>query len=340
MRSAVLFFSLAILSAKAQIIVPAFNSELVEPIYIDKELNGTPSEYQIKTYFYNKDSAKLIGSPLERNYYLENGQVLAMEVTRKDRPYKFYQIDFNGRLVEYSEMDRDSNTPRIEYEYDDTALTASKIVYRRNETIHSKTVIRYNESLQIIAREEYSGGSKLDRFWKYYYNENQDLLSDQYFDGPSSVSPSIQDENSASDSTYYTYDYYGDQKKSKRYAYQNEVLKSKRLYEYYPDSMVTKTTFYQFNGVPNEQQIKIEQDSLRIEVRGFLNQMDTTQYRSRFMEIYLNGDLIEYERRTLQGTYVDRFATFYEYDELGNWIKKMPHSNGVIIKQEERIILY
>lgn len=314
MRSTILLLLIVTISAKAQVLVPQFDSELVEEIYIDKELKGTPSEYQIRTYFYNKDSAKLIISPLERNYYLENGKVLALEVNRNEKPFKFYQIDANGRLIEYNEMDLNSNTPRIVYEYDDAGLTASEVVYRQNQTIHSKTVIRYNTALQVVAREEYSGGSKLDRYWRYQYNQNQDLLSDQYFDSPSSSNPSIHTENQASDSTYYTYTYNG-QKKAQRFAYQNEVLKSRRLYEYYPDSLVTKTTFYQFNGVPNEMQITVDQDSLRIEVRGFLNQMDTTEYRSRFMEVYLNGDLIEYERRTIQGTFVDRYATFYEYDE-------------------------
>ncbi len=340
MRLAVLLLLIIVSSANAQNIkVPEFESELVEPIYVDKELVGTPSEYRIKTFFYNKDSAKLILSPLVSNYYLENGKVLAMEVTKGERPFKFYQLDSEGRLLEYSESSTDSNTPRIVFEYDDIRLSASETVYRRNQSIHSKTVIRYNPQLKIIAREEYSGKTKLDRFWKYEYNGNQDLMSDQYYDSPSSSNP-MSANSQPSDFTRYTYEYNGNKRKSKRFAYQNEVLKSRRLYEYYPDSSVTTTTFYQFNGVPNEQHITIEKDSLRIEVSGFLNQFDTTKFRSRFMEVYLEGDLIEYERRTLSGTYVDRFATFYEMDEIGNWIKKITYSNGVVIKQEERTILY
>ena len=340
MRIGVLFIFFVVTRAVAQsTIVPEFDSELVKSIYIDENLVGTPSEYYIKSYFYNKDSAKLIPASTINNYYLENGKVLAMEVTKDGKPFQFYQLDSEGRIIEFNEMSNNSNTPRIVFTNDDITLTASETVYRRNQTIHSKTIIRYNSQLKVIAREEYSGETDLSRFWKYEYNTNQDLVTDQYFDRPSSLN-AIGSTGIPGDATYYTYEYNSNQRKAKRLAYQNEVLKSRRHYEYYPDSSVTTTTFYQFNGVPNEQHITIEKDSLRIELSGFLNQFDTTKFRSRFMEVYLEGDLIEYERRTLSGTYVDRFATFYESDELGNWIKKITYSNGIIIKQEERTILY
>ena len=75
-------------------------------------------------------------------------------------------------------------------------------------------------------------------------------------------------------------------------------------------------------------------------VRGFFYDGDTTRLRSRFKEVFLYNDLVEYESRTMRGTYVDRYKTFYEYDEIGNWIKKTTYSNGLVIKKEERTIIY
>ena len=164
MRSAVLILLLSYFTAQAQTLIPQFDPDLVRPIYIHKLLISTPTEYQIKTSDNNKDSVKLILSPLIRNYYLENGKVFAMEVIKNGRPYKFYQLDENMRLIEFGDMTPNTNTPRIVYEYNDKELRASETVYRYNNTIHSKTVIRYNSSLQLTAQEEYSGETKLDRF--------------------------------------------------------------------------------------------------------------------------------------------------------------------------------
>lgn len=333
MRCLVAFLLLTTTSLYSQQLLPSFDSELIESVWVDQNLRRAPREYFIKTFEYHKDSARLIKSSVIPHYILVQGQLKEIQFKENKELVKSHFFDSHGRIVEQRRFGFQENMPKITYEYNDETHEATETIYRLGDRVHSKSVVKYNSRLQVIAKEEYRGRDKLNRFWKYRYNKQHDLIADEFYDTYNGI-------EKPTDSLNIKYSYDDQDRKISRYDYRTNHLESRTDYVYYPDSLVKQTVFYRFDGVPNERHLEIKKDSLRVMVRGFFQNGDTVNFRSRFKEIYLYGDLVEYESRTLRGTYVDRYTTFYEYDEMGNWIKKTTYSNGLVIKKEERTILY
>ncbi len=333
MRFSIAFLLLASSTLYSQELLPSFESELVESVWIDQDLRNQPKLYFIKIYEYNKDSARLIRESITPYYILANGKLKEVQFKAGNEVLKSHYYDEHGRIIGQKRFGFQENMPKITYEYDDDDYRATETIYRIGDRVHSKSVLKYNAQHQLIAKEEYRGKDKLNRYWQYHYNEHHDLIADEFYDAYYST-------EKPSDSLHIKYVYDDLNRKISRHDYRSNQLESRTDYVYYPDSLVQQTTFYRFDGIPNERHLKVEKDSLKVLVRGFFQNGDTVNYRSRFKELYLYGDLVEYESRTLRGTYVDRFTTFYEYDEMSNWINKTTYSNGVIIKKEERTIIY
>lgn len=318
--------------------LPNFDSELLEEVAIDSTIKNAPSQYYIKTYEYNKDSAQLLLDDIVLHYYLQDGKLKQIQFIENRDTLKSHSYDNYGRITAQNRFGFGENMPRIAYSYDDNKRLASETIYRIGDRVHSKKVLKFNEQNQVTSKEEYRGGNQLTRFWIYNYNTKGDLISDQYFSaGQGSKNGK---DLSPIDSTHFTYHYDSENRVAKRSQYAGNRLSTEKQFSYFPDSTVQKETFYKLNGQPNEQHVRIEKDSLKVVVRGFFYDGDTTRLRSRFKEVFLYNDLVEYESRTMRGTYVDRYKTFYEYDEIGNWIKKITYSNGLVIKKEERTIIY
>lgn len=341
MRAVILFFLLSQVSV-AQTTLPSFESSHLQEVWVDRALAGNPEQFTVEEFNYNRDSARLYKSEISRHYYYQNGKLLKVEFKKSGTPIKTYSYDKHGRIVEQLRSDDFETIPRISYTYNDDNLTAEELVYRITGTVHSRTLLRYNDQQRVISKEEYRGMDKLNRYWLYSYNEAGDLIEEEYYDLISGITASINPNNvpEPTNNTSITYEYDNQGQKLQKRTQKDEILISTSEFGYFPDSLVLETTYFQTNGWPSEKHVEVRHDSARILVKGYYNTDDTTSYRSRFKEIYVDGDLIEYESRTLRGTFVDRYATFYEYDHLGNWIKKTTYSNGVTLKVEERRIRY
>jgi len=341
MRAVIPFFLLSQLCL-AQTILPSFESSHLQEIWVDENLKGNPEEFSVEEYNYNRDSAKLYKSEITRHYYYQNGRLQKIEFRKKGNPIKTYTYDKNSRIIEQLRSDEFESIPRITYSYNDNELTAEEVVYRITGTVHSKTLLRFNDHGQMISREEYRGMDKLNRYWLYSYNAQDDLIEEEYFDLAASLTASANPTDMAQPSihTEMVYEYTPEGEQRLKKTIKDDLLLSTAEFRHFPDSLVSETIFYQTNGWPSEKHVEVKHDSARVLVKGYYNSGDTTSYRSRFKEIYVDGDLIEYESRTLRGTFVDRYATFYEYDHFGNWIKKTTYSNGVTLKVEQRRIRY
>lgn len=333
MRCLVALLLLTTSTVYSQQLLPSFNSELIEVVWIDENIRNQPKEFFIKIYDYNKDSARLIKSPVTPHYLLKSGQLKEVQFISNKELIKSHIFDEHGRIIEQRRFGFQENMPKVTYQYDDQNNEAIETVYRLGDRVHSKSIVKYNSRHQVIEKQEYRGNDKLNRFWRYHYNDQNDLVADQFYDTYNGV-------DKPTDSLYIRYKYDDQKRKVSRHDFRTNQLESRTDYVYYSDSLVKQTTFFRFDGIPRERHLEIKKDSLKIMVKGFFKNGDTVNYRSRFKEIYLYGDLVEYESRTMRGTYVDRFTTFYEYDEMSNWIKKTTYSNGVIIKKEERTIRY
>lgn len=318
--------------------LPNFDSDLLEVVSIDSAIKNSPSEYFIKTYKYNKDSAQLLLDDLVLHYYLEEGKLKQIKFIADKDTLKSHSYDDYGRIIGQRRFGFGENMPRIEYIYDDEQRLASETIFRNGDGVHSRLTLKFNSNNKITSKEEYRGENQLTRFWVYHYNQQGDLISDQYYNAAQRTKNNT--DLSPIDSTHFTYHYDSKNRVLKSAQYAENRLVTESQFSYFPDSTVKKDTFYSIKGQAKEQHVRIEMDSLKVVVRGFFYDGDTTRLRSRFREVYLYNDLVEYESRTIRGTYVDRYKTFYEYDEIGNWIKKTTYSNGLVMKKEERTIIY
>ncbi len=311
--------------------LPSFPSNQLEEIVVDTLLNGNPREYLLYTRIYDKGLSKLIEEKLSTKYILGRNGPEKVEFFLSGELFLIHEYDNYGRII--SQERKNNVIPLIQYQYDDQKLIATEINGRLNGEIHSKTTCKFDHQMNMVAREEYKGENTLSRYWLYDYNTSGHLTKESYFDLSKAA-------NSPSSETHYQLSYTAATELKEVRKVANQQVQRKTHFKYYPDSVIMNAISYESDGTPSEYEFELKHDSLRVVVNGFFEQGDTTKFRSRFQEIYLFGDLIEYESRTLSGTFVERFATFYEYDDMGNWIKKITYNNGVPLKEEIRKITY
>ena len=246
---------------------------------------------------------------------------------------KFLTVSYDkhGRVITH---ERENHiTPIINYIYDEAERTSTEVKLRANGSTHSKTICQYDAQFHLISKKELKGEDELLRYWSYDYDEKGNIQTESY------AGLKLGDSNMILETIYENF--YNEKSLLKRVDVTNRsVIQSKTNYRYYPDSTTIRTIKYEQDGTPAQLEFELKSDSLRVHISGFFEQGDTTKFRSRFREIYLFDDLIEYESRTLSGTFVERFATFYEYDDMGNWIKKITYNNGVPLREEIRKINY
>ncbi|OEK04328.1 hypothetical protein [Roseivirga misakiensis] len=340
MRWLIGFMLFSSFSLYGQSRLPHFHSELLEAVEIDTLLKNSPSEYYIQKYEYQKSSGELVADNVILHYFFKGNSLDHIDFVKDKEVLKSNAYDQYGRITRQERFDPKEKVKKLEYAYNDEKRIATETVYRYAEQIHSRNVVQYNDHYQVTSKEEYRGVDRLSKFWVYKYNDHYDLVSDQYFDASSQSRNGRSNKYIPVDSTYFIHQYDGFERKTKTSKYHENQLASETIYSYFQDSTVQQETFYNFNGKTSEQHVRIAHDSLKMIVRGFFYNGDTSKVRSRFKEVFLYDDLVEYEKRTSSGTYVDRFKTYYEYDELGNWIQKITYSNGLVIRKEERTIIY
>jgi len=334
------FFLFISIGLQGQQRLPAFTSELLEAVEFDPALKNSPSKYFIKKYTYDKASGKLQPDDVVLHYYYQEGLLDHVEFVNEKDTLKAHYYDQYGRTISQERFGFKENITRIAYSYDDALRLATETVFRIGDRIHSKAILKFNNQNRLTSKEEYRGAKQLSKYWIYTYNQYNDLVSDQYFNASGRSNDNKSITYALVDSTYFKHTYDSENRRKRTLKYHDNHLDSDTQLSYFKDSTIKKETFYAFNGNSNEQHVQIEKDSLKIVIRGFFYDGDTTRIRSRFKEVFLYDDLVTYEKRTLSGTYVDRYKTYYEYDEIGNWIKKTTYSNGLIVKKEERIIIY
>lgn len=295
---------------------------------IQTHVNGNPRSFTIHTQSYNQSPSDKGPIPINVECFLQAGRVIKLNLLQKGNIAKTFLFDTLSRIVSITDFSEANPTPWINYLYSDTEKTYSEVLLKRDSSIYSKTVLITDENKRPTSRSQFWGETKLRSQRTYAYNAQGDVIKDIYKEGLGEVI-----------NTYtYAYDMKG--RKSQRLKYLDSLLQSRTSYEYHADSSVTYTTEYGYDQKPKSQNLTILKDSARIEIQGYFANDDTLQYRSRFKEVYVGEDLLEYERRTIRGTFVDRYKTFYEFDEKGNWIKKTTYLNNKLIQTQTRIFRY
>lgn len=323
------------LNAKAyQKILPSFPSDLLDEEIVVGEVLANPKTILEESYAYDEKMARMEFQPIAKTYSYQDGNLLSVLFTKDDEDFFTYSFDRFGRIIKQERNDPESIISKVEYHYLDNERRAKETVYRNTGTIHSERVVIYDENNNLIKREEYSGVGQLERYWIYVYDEQRQLAKENYFDKEKGGLDQVNEVK-----TYKSrYNKSGDLEEVATYV-ADQLLSVEQYYQDLDSSSYQKTIYLQ-NGMPSERRVAIEMDSLRVVVNGFYSHNDTSRFSSRFQEIYIEGDKIEYESRTLGGTQVNRYATFYEYDPKGNWIKKTIYTNGVPSHVVQRYIRY
>ncbi|MFT6826855.1 MAG: hypothetical protein ACJAZV_000132 [Roseivirga sp.] len=295
---------------------------------IETQLSGNPLSFTIRTQELQKDSANLTLSPIVENYSVMNGRIRKINFSISNQVFKTEEFDSLSRIIAYLDFSPEATTPWIYYIYDDSANTQTEIKLRNDSTIYSKTILAFNSQKKLILKQEFYGEDKIKSVREIIYNPSNHPIKDTYY------------ENRTESINLYAYQYDSLGRLEQQKRFNNEKLASRTLYEYRQDSLVSQRMDYGFNEKPKSQFLLIEKDSMRVEVNGYFSSIDTTEYRSSFKQIFVGEDLVEYESRTVRGTFVDRYKTFYEYDNLGNWIRKTTYLNNKLIKVQNRLFRY
>lgn len=341
MRYALCLILFLTLSLKAQEkLLPSFESSHLQEPWIDQQLKGEPSEFYIEEFNYDEEKAELYKSEIRKYYFYGPNGLNRIELRKNGDPIRIYQYDRHGRIKEQIRSGSFESIPRIVYEYLEDEGRSTETIYRLSGSVHSQIVLRFNEQLQLITKEEYQGTDKLIRFWQYEYNQQGNLVREEYYDLVTEQSKANLEQLEPTEVEAFQPKYGNNSLVNQELSYKNGQLVSKTVFKHFSDSLVQERLLFNAKETPTEKQITIEHDSAKVYIKGFYQNGDTSRFRSRFKEIYVDGDLMEYESRTLNGTFVDRYATFYEFDHHGNWIKKTTYSNGVTIKIEQRRIRY
>lgn len=334
-----IFLFTSSLHAQEQLL-PSFESSFLQEQWIDEELKGATTEFYIEEFNYDEEKAELYKSEMRKYYFYGPNGLNRIEFRKKGEPFRIYRYDQHGRIKEQILTGRFESVPRIVYKYLDKEGLSVETIYRLSGSVHSQITLKFNEELQLISKEEYQGIDQLIRYWLYEYNENGDLIREDYFDLNSQPDGVDLKKVELTSAKKFKHRYQQDSLIKEELSYQNGHLTAKTIHRNYPDSIVQEKLIYDSQEVPTKKQITITHDSATVYIKGFYQSGDTSRYPSRFKEIYVDGDLLEYESRTLKGTFVDRYATFYEFDHHGNWIKKTTYSNGGTVKIEQRRIRY
>tara|TARA_R110001599_G_scaffold341328_1_gene562313 strand:- start:14013 stop:15023 length:1011 start_codon:yes stop_codon:yes gene_type:complete len=289
---------------------------------------GNPRSYTIQTQEFAEKASQISLSEVIQEYLLKNNRVYQVNLKTRKSPLVSYTFDSLSRITAIEDYTGTAPTPWIFYEYNDHDRTKTELKLRTDSTIYTKIVLTFNENNLLISRKEFFGESDLTSEKHFVYNDQGDVKTE--------ISKGNQEESTS----LYEYQYDSKGVKSMRKKFNNEKLENRIEYQYFPDSSVQILTEYGFNKRPKSQNLTVLQDSLRVKITGYFSSIDTTQYRSSFKELYVGEDLLEYESRTINGVFVNRFKTFYEYDAHGNWIKRMTYENNKLIKVENRLFRY
>lgn len=316
---------------KGQTLLPSFPSAQPDGIEFDSLLKASPKEYLIITRKYDKSVSKLVDEELTINYTIGTQLPEQVEFFLHEKKFLTVSYDSYGRVIKHQ---RENHiTPIVDYLYNDKERISTEIKRRANGTTHSQSICQYDSHNHLISKKELKGEDELLRYWSYSYDEQGNIETESYAD------LKLGDSNMVLETIYENY--YNEKSHLRRVDItRKSIIQSRTNYQYYPDSTTIRTIMYEQDGTPAQLEFELKYDSLKVQINGYFEQGDTSKFRSRFREIYLFGDLIEFESRTLSGTYVERFATFYEYDDMGNWIKKITYNNGVPLKEEIRKINY
>jgi hypothetical protein len=305
-----------------------FPTEEISRSLIETQLSGNPLSFTIRTQELHKDSANLTLSPIIENYTVINSRVRKISFSKFNHVFKTIAFDSLSRIISYFDFSENADTPWVHYLYDDIEKTKTEIKLRSDSTIYSKTILAFDTHDKLILKKEFYGEDKIKSVREILYNPSKHPIKDTYYENKTE-SINLFD---------YMYDSLGRVEQKKRF--NNDKLASRTLYEYRQDSLVSQRMDYGFNQMPKSQFLLIEKDSMRVEVNGYFSSIDTTEYRSSFKQIFVGEDLVEYESRTVRGTFVDRYKTFYEYDNRGNWIRKTTYLNNQLIKVQNRLFRY
>ncbi len=332
MRFAACLATLLITCAIHAQVLPTFPSEQLEEVTLDTTLNDQPLAIEQGFKNYERRKSKLVVDKLSYRFTLHNGIYTRVGFYVNNEPFLIYQYDQYGRIKEQQRLN--GFLPRTSYEYNEEDLTSTEINYRQNGDLHSSVILVYNDSFKPIRKTEYRCKENLQHYWTYTYDAKGTLTRESYFD---EAGGQLEARSVKAFVNKYNTEHPGPGEVE---VYQNQVLNERTIYNSYPDSTTSRTLLFEQDGTPAELKFQLISDSLRVSIKGFFEQGDTSRFRSRFREIYLFDDLVEYESRTLSGTRVQRYATFYEFDIHKNWIKKITYENGIAIREVTRKITY
>lgn len=205
-------------------------------------------------------------------------------------------------------------TNKIEYKYDDKGNQIEKTVYYSDESLDTKYEFKYDNNGRIIDEPHYYFSPKLSDKYELMYDTNGRIVT----------------EPKLSQKYIYDYDDRGN-KKEKTYKY------------FFPDRKEDPDRYTNHWGYNDKNQC-VEYSSHSRYGKNEWDNSTTYKYNDQgkiIEENAVSSKKIFNEEKNNYDTSDNTITTKYEYDNRGNWIKKITYENGILLKHMiEREIEY
>ena len=219
---------------------------------------------------------------------------------------KEYFFDVNGNVRRVNDFNQDGTIRyRLEYKYDENGRNYETNSYRGDGILDDKCINRFNNKGKVDLRNNYNTEGKLYRSEYLRYNDKE-LISERkliYNDGSSTI---------------ISYKYNADSK----LILENWIYDSIFKEEHKELNIDNSFSLYEYDNNGN----KIE---------------EVWSSGTKFTYKYNNQNtLIEIYKFADDGSLIERQKFTYEYDKIGNWIKRITYLNDKPIYIKERLFEY
>ena len=296
---------------------------------------------KVENFEVKEDSSFLRGFRSTQQHIYSKGKIEKVNFLypKTDSVFVSYNYDSLSRRTSKQIFEKEQMFPLIQYLYDDSLRTASKITYNKDSTVHLKTVVKYNVNYMPILEEEFKQDSILTRYWVYKYDSCEQLIEKIYINTPNGPGIAAFGDNLEpwpNDTTKYRISYFNNCKPKQILEFSNSNLDARTTFFFSGDTAVTKREEFNFQNEIDKLKLTKIIDSIKIEkiFRLRSSQKDNSE------SIYHSDVLVE-DLATYYGTKtITKYKYQYTFDEKGNWVLKEFFENGKLVKLIKRTIEY
>ena len=247
---------------------------------------------------------------------MNSGKIVKGERSRAFGDNDVY-VKFNkkGYVIEKKFYKKDTLDYREEFKYDKNDRIIEKIGYGPDGSFYWRYVNDYDSNGNKTTLTSYESDGTIDWFYTYKYDKHNHLIEETSYNSDKSLDYKIT----------YNYDDKGNMIEKNMYK-PDGSLDYRHTKTYYKNGKVIEEKIYKKSKLFWKEVNKYDKSGNKVEYHlynsdGILDDIITYKYDDK-------GNEIESILRNSEGAIIDKAINQYEYDNVGNWIKKIEIPDG------------